>query len=295
MSDPSPSARLPRSVDVDGTGEIRLRVYDFGGTGRRVLAAHATGFNAPAWGPLARALGDAHVVAPDFRGHGMSHVEPGADLAWDRFADDVLSAIDASGWDEDDDQPKPVGIGHSMGGAALLRAEQRRPGTFAGLWLYEPIIFPPSVRAMFREGGNPLARGALRRRPRFASRDEAFANYASKPPMNTFTAEALRGYVDGGFVDDADGVRLACRPEDESRTFDGAAGCHAFEQLGDVACPVVVVRGVFAEMTPAAIAEPAVAELPDGRLSAHDELSHFGPFEDPAGLAAEIDAFIAGL
>ena len=35
------------------------------------------------------------------------------------------------------------GFGHSMGAAALLMAEPRRPGLFAGLVCYEPVIYPP--------------------------------------------------------------------------------------------------------------------------------------------------------
>src|SRR5699024_2088701 len=141
-------------------------------------AAHATGFNALVWTPLAQALDDVHVVAPDLRAHGGSATAPDTDLSWSRFTDDVVTTLDAFGWARPAaDGARPVGIGHSMGGAALLMAEQRHPGTFAGLWLYEPIIFPPSVRAMFGDRENPLAAGALRRRPVFASREEAAANY----------------------------------------------------------------------------------------------------------------------
>lgn len=296
MSDPSPRSR-PTTTRVQSTRGVTLSVHDLGGTGRPVLAAHATGFNALTWGPLAAALPAAHVVAPDFRAHGGSRTEPGADLAWHLFGDDVLATLDASGWSGPSrGSHRPVGIGHSMGGAALLLAEQQRPGSFAALWLYEPIIFPPEVRAGLGAGQNPLAAGALRRRPTFASRDEAVRNYGSKPPMDSFTPEALEGYVTGGFVDGADGtVRLACRPEDESRTFEGAAGCDAFEHLDQVDCPVMVVRGVLEDLSPAAIAGPAADALPRGRLSVHDELSHFGPMEDPVGLAAEIDRFMNGL
>lgn len=261
-----------------------------------MLAAHATGFNALVLEPLVRAIGDAHVVAPDFRGHGGSTVPPGHDLAWDRFADDVLATLDAQGWSGTGDPDRPVGIGHSMGGAALLLAEQRRPGTFAALWVYEPIVFPPEIRSGLGDGGNHLAAGALRRRPTFASRARAEANYASKPPMNSFTSEALAGYVQGGFVDTETGdVRLACRPEDESRTFTGARECDAFEHLTEVECPVRVVRGALAELSPAAIAASVADALPRGRLVTHDELSHFGPMEDPVGLAGEITALIASL
>ncbi|HET8930638.1 MAG TPA: alpha/beta hydrolase [Acidimicrobiales bacterium] len=288
--------RRAEQSTVPSSDGVDLRLHDFGGSGPPVLAAHATGFNGLAWTPLARALAGRHVVAPDFRAHGGSAVSRGADLDWNRFADDVLATVDTVGWDALDASPRPVGVGHSMGGAALLLAELRRPGTFAGLWVFEPIIFPPEVRALSSSVDNPLSAGARRRRPSFASRAEAIATYASKPPMNRFTDEALAGYVEAGFVDEADGsVRLACRPEDEARIYTTASTCTAFEQLGSVTCPVAVVRGAIAELSPAAIAGPAAEALAHGRLVAHDELSHFGPMEDPVGLAAEIEAFVATL
>lgn len=285
----------PDTFAVPSTEGVTLSVHDFTGSGTPVLAAHATGFNGLAWTPLVRALENCHVVAPDFRAHGGSPVPRGANLDWDRFADDVLAVVDADRWTRSDaTRPRPVGIGHSMGGAALLLAELRRPGTFAGLWVYEPIIFPPEVRATAGSADNPLSAGARRRRPSFASKAEAVATYGSKPPMNTFADEALTGYVDAGFVAAPDGtVRLACEPEDEARIYTTSATCTAFEHLGSVGCPVAVVRGAVQEFSPAQIAGPAAEALPHGSLVGHDELTHFGPMEDPTGLAAEVAAFMA--
>lgn len=256
-------------------------------TERRVLAAHATGFCATVWRPVARYLDDAHVLAPDFRGHGQTVTPPGYPFAWDRFADDVLATLDDAGWFDDD---APVtGIGHSMGGAALLLAEIRRPGTFAGLWVYEPITFPAEIRAFMAENENPLSIGARRRRPGFPSVDEAFTIYASKPPMGAFTPDALAGYVEGAFATAPDGsVTLRCRPEDEATVYGTAAGCSAFEHLGDVACPTVVARGRREAVGPAAIADAVADALPRGRLVAFEDLSHFGPMEAPDAIAASI-------
>jgi pimeloyl-ACP methyl ester carboxylesterase len=66
----------------------------------------------------------------DQRGHGSSGKSADRrDDDWALFVDDLLAVLDSiggGGW---------RGVGHSLGGAILLLAEQRRPGTFAGLCL----------------------------------------------------------------------------------------------------------------------------------------------------------------
>ncbi len=129
-------------LHVTSTAGIEIAVHDLGGEGRPALFAHATGFHGRVWEPLASKLSGVHGWAPDLRGHGDSPVPRGHEFAWSRFADDVLSTLDALGLGSATGADQPIGIGHSKGGAALLLAEQRRPGTFAALWCYEPVVFP---------------------------------------------------------------------------------------------------------------------------------------------------------
>src|ERR1700694_5901767 len=158
------------------------------------MFAHATGFHGRVFAPMASHLaGRYRCAALDARGHGDSG-SPASGAFWRGFAEDVLAASDALGG------TSLVGAGHSFGGAALLMAEQARPGTFAALWCFEPIILPPGFPP---EQGpdNRLAQGALKRREVFGSRQEAYENYASKPPLEVLDPEALRAYVDFGFED----------------------------------------------------------------------------------------------
>jgi pimeloyl-ACP methyl ester carboxylesterase len=282
---------------VPTTDDLMLDVHDFGGGGRPALAAHATGFNGLVWRPWAALQHEMHLVAPDFRGHGGSTCPAGVPYSWERYADDVLAVLAAAPWPSSDQDPaRPIGIGHSMGGAALLLAEIRQPRTFAGLWLYEPITFPPEIRSTMGDAENPLAAGARRRRVRFPSRAEAAATYRSKPPLNVFADASMDAYVEGGFVGDPDGsVSLACRPGDEALVYEQASTCAAFEQAGDVTCPVVVAHGARAQGPPAAIAPLLATRLPEGRTAAYEDLGHFGPMEAPARLAADVAAFARSL
>lgn len=271
-----------------------LAVHELGGSGRPTLLCHTTGMHGAVWEPMARALeGGLERWAIDFRAHGASVVPPDTPLPWTGFRDDVLAAVDGL-----ELAPGAIlGIGHSMGGAALLLAEQARPGTFAGLWLFEPIVPPPGLLPTRLDGlPNPLAEGAARRRATFPSTAEALANFASKPPLHQLRADALHAYVRHGFVEDASGdgsVHLACRPDDESRTFQ-AAGHDGFGRLGEVACPVVVACGD--EPFGPVVFAPSIAEaLPAGRLERFGQLGHFGPLEAPERVAAAVSAFAAAL
>ncbi|MCP3934828.1 MAG: alpha/beta hydrolase, partial [Actinomycetia bacterium] len=109
-STPGPSAyRVPSS---DG---VELTLHHLGGTGPPLLISHATGFHGLAYAPMARALGtDFDVWAIDLRGHGGSTPPACGDFVWRGMADDVTAAIAEIG-------VEPVfGVGHSMGGAAIL-------------------------------------------------------------------------------------------------------------------------------------------------------------------------------
>jgi pimeloyl-ACP methyl ester carboxylesterase len=107
--------------------------------------------------------------------------------------------------------------------------------------------------------------------------------------MNGFDPEALHAYVEGGFVEQPDGsVTLACHPEDEARLYEMSRHSGAYDGLSLVTCPVVVARGRIDEGGLAQWADEVATTLPHGRLEPHDELGHFGPMEDPAGVAAAV-------
>jgi pimeloyl-ACP methyl ester carboxylesterase len=272
---------------VASTGGVRVAVHELGGIGRPILFAHATGFCGPVWRPVARGLGDHRNVALDLRAHGRSMRPDDGDLHWRGAAEDLLAVVDALGLDGS------VGVGHSMGGAALLLAEQARPGTFEALWLYEPIVITPSMREGLAEE-NSLAVSAARRRRGFPSARAAFENYASKPPLDVLRPDALEAYVEGGFEILEDGsVTLRCAPEDESETFHMGPTHDAAEHLGEVTCPVTVVKGRD-EPGPAMFADAVADGLPHGRLVKMPSLGHFGPMEDPDAIAASIRAAADG-
>ena len=288
--------RTPDGVDIawyDLSAEVGA-----GEGGRPVVLCHATGFHGHVWLPVAERLGAAgfHCYSFDERGHGDSGRPADGDFSWTGFATDVLAVLEAAGLAD----RRPLAAGWSCGGALLLLAEQRVPDTFRSLYLFEPVVPPVDPAVMVAFGAempaeNPLAAGARKRREVFPSRAAAYDNYASKPPLQRAAPEALRAYVDYGFDGLPDGtVRLKCRGADEAAVYNHGMRHDAYANLPAVTCPVTVACGAETDaFGPDAIAA-MVERLPHGRAEVLPGLSHFGPMEDPAALAARIvSAFTA--
>lgn len=281
------STAEPWVTTPDGT---RISVHDLGGPPTdeeptpTLVMAHALSFHGQVWKPVADRLADRfHCVALDMRGHGASDLPPGWDFDWRGFASDILAVAD-----DMDGANRPHAVGHSSGGTALLLAEQARPGTFAAIWCYEPVVVaanPP----LGRDPDSWMAARARRRRDVFPSRDDAYRAYAAKEPFSTFAPRALRLYVDDGFEDVAEGgVRLKCRPETEAGVAEMATANHCFGRLGQITCPVTVVTGAESEGLDPSVFERVVDALPEGRLETLPHLTHYGPFEDPEAVATSI-------
>jgi pimeloyl-ACP methyl ester carboxylesterase len=275
MTPPEPVRR------VRGAGGVEIATYHLGGAGPPVLLLHATGFHGRCFLPMAPALTNQFSVwSIDQRGHGSSGKAPdGRYDDWTLFVDDlfaVLEAIGQEGW---------RGIGHSLGGAILLLAEQRRPGTFTDLCVYEPVVIPPVEPGEGFGGGISMSELARKRRHFFSSRAEARQNFATKPPMNRFAPAALDAYVTYGFVDDpAGGVTLACTGEDEASVYEGAPTSHAWEGLSGVRPPVTVLGGFDPRDPVSRFIEDVARKVQRGAARRLQGLTHFGPFEDPVGV-----------
>jgi len=262
-------------------GPVHLAVHAWGGDGPPVLLAHPTGFHGRIWAPIADRL-VAHrrtVFSFDFRGHGDSDAQE-SDYSWHGFADDVLAVTDHLGLAGD---PTLLAAGHSKGGAALVLGELAAPATYARLWLYEPIIFPALETLPPREEFG-MALAARRRRNEWVSKDEAFASYSTKPPLDVMTADALHAYVDYGLRDRGDGVfELKCRPEIEAQIYTMGPTHGAFGRLDNVQPPTLVVCGEHTSSIPPHMARAVAERMPHGSVEVMTGVGHFGPQEDPDG------------
>lgn len=271
---------------IASTKGAQVALHDLGGDGPNLLLTHANGFCGQMWQPAARELASvAHCWALDFRGHGDSVSAPDEDYHWNGMADDVLAAVDAL-------EPLPrLAAGHSLGGASILKAELVRPGTFDRAWLFEPVTIPGFF--LPPEGVKALGNMARLRKEIFESRQAAYDRYSGRPPFSLLDPEVLRAYVDHGFRLLPDGTAtMKCPREVEATIFENPDKT-AFERLGEVATSVTVAVGTDAD--PPALVAPFVAEqLANATLERFDDLTHFGPLQQPSRIAAAIAAALFG-
>lgn len=258
-----------------------LSLTAWGAGAPAVLVVHATGFCKEVWQPVVRRMTRARlVVAVDQRGHGDSPPVPGPCDWWD-LGRDLLRVIDHLAG------RRPVGLGHSSGGAALVMAELLRPGTFSALLLVEPIIFPPPY---FRAADNPMSAAARRRRAAFPSPDAACSAWRGRGAFRGWTAEALDLYVAHALREQDGAWVLKCSPEVEAEFYRGATAHGAWERLGEVACPVVLVVGAGSDTYSGSFGRALAARFAAARLEVVEGAGHFVPMERPGALAAILDA-----
>jgi pimeloyl-ACP methyl ester carboxylesterase len=220
----TPPRRL--SVPVNnrwGAGE--MSVMDFGDPKRPVdlVFVHANGFNAATYRTLLAPLsGSLRIWAPDLRGHGRTTLPTSTvgRFSWADHRDDLIALIDAI------DGPPVVMSGHSMGGTSSLLAAAERRDQVSGLVLLDPVIWTHAwVRAfqfpLLRDLPKriPIARGALRRRRLFDSREQALKAYRGRGAFKGWPEMMLADYISDGLIETDEGFTLTCTPEWEASNY----------------------------------------------------------------------------
>jgi len=188
----------------------------------RLVFLNANGFNGLAYRSILEPLG-VHAIGLDLRGHGHTQLPTGSDSLskHSNYAADVVSYLQAH------INEKTILAGHSLGANCAVLAACASPDLVEKVICFDPIILPMMARLSMSNGWSrkylqnnyPLAKSAGRRRDEFASMEAAYKRFHKRGPFKDFPDEALWDYVYGGVVPHEDGVRLACRPRWEQRTY----------------------------------------------------------------------------
>jgi pimeloyl-ACP methyl ester carboxylesterase len=213
-------------------------------------------------------------------------------FAWANITKEYTKAMDIWGLSGRGDV---FGFGHSQGGYALLSAALERPGTFAHVFGFEPVIFLAPKNAVV---GNPMdnfmANNARKRREVFASKQEAYENYRAKLPFKMADDDVTRSYVHWGFEDLPDGgVRLKCRAAWEGELF-SLSMSDLYHRLPAVDCPVTLGLGEFTSDAFNESVPLQHAQMPNSSVMHFPGRSHFGPLENTDEMAAVIRTSFLG-
>ncbi|MDX1733596.1 MAG: alpha/beta hydrolase [Halioglobus sp.] len=282
--------RQPRQRFID-TGDTRIAVNHWRGSGDPVLLLHATGFHSRCWDQVVHLLPERDIYAADLRFHGASG--DNGKVSWAAMCADILHVVETL------DLQRTVGAGHSIGGHILARVAVRVPQHFARLLLIDPVIQCPERYARMRRfaaqhsaADHPVSR----RRNQWRGPQEMYERFLSRPPFNTWRPEVLRDYCDHalGPADAQGNHPLACDPLHEASIYmHQENNAVIYEELPDLQLPVTLLR-----------APPGTGSTPDFRNSptwpqlagvlpdCHEvylpDNNHFIPMQDPALVAKYI-------
>jgi pimeloyl-ACP methyl ester carboxylesterase len=279
-------------VELPGRG-VELALLDWGGAGPPLLLAHANGFCAAIWDPVARQLREHfRVVGYDARGHGDSSRPPVPDgYGWHEFGADAAALAEWLLADLGGDA-LVYGVGHSFGGTAIFEAASERPDLFARIALLDPVLHPPETEPTAEriERRRHMVETAQRRRGIWPSRDAVREAWSGRELFAAWDPRALELYLGEGFRDLPDGrVELKCPGEVEGAVFSGHARRDIYkvaEQLQTPALLLFAAAGHFDRGICETLADKArcmrLEDLPFG---------HLLPMEAPDPVAERLVCF----
>ncbi len=292
-----PGARAPLRHDVDVDGHMQV-AFEWNPASRgeapTLVLVHATGFHARLWDRVVLALGDRHVVAIDQHGHGRSEGEPVEH--WGTFVDGLAAMIDGLGI-----PAGAVGVGHSMGGHALVGVAARKPDAFERLLLIDPVIADPESYSV--GGGSLPGRGpnpVAKRKRYFESPEAMWRRFVDRHPYALFREDVVMDYCRYGLLERAEADErgaweLACPPEVEASVYTTSrTNAAIFDAVSAAVLPIAILRASpGAEGGPIDFAVsptwPGLVDaFPNARERHLPELSHFMPMQDPGFVAQAI-------
>lgn len=260
--------------------DVDLAVYSWPGAGRPLVFAHATGFHARCWDAVIGDLPGRQRFAMDMRGHGLS-AKPEPPYHWLDFGLDVAALADAYDW------RGAIGVGHSAGGHAMAVAAAHQQERFAALILVDPVILPEEYY-----DAEPLeSHFASRRRNEWPGPEAMYERFKDREPFCQWDQRVLHDYCTYGLLPSPDGFDyvLACPPEVEASIYINSVYANIYPLLGQVRCPVWVVRSNRAvQNVTDMMGSPTVPDLARHFARGQDlvvDASHFVPMEQPALVA----------
>jgi pimeloyl-ACP methyl ester carboxylesterase len=257
-------------------GDVTIRC-EARGAGLPLVLLHGFPLDHAMWDAQIVSLArDFRVIAPDLRGFGASTLTPGdvdEGVGMDRYAADVLAAIDALGVVE-----PIVLVGFSMGGYAAWQVALNNPQRLRGLVLCDTRAVGDTEEAA--AGRHKMAQAVL---------DAGCAEpaLAMLPKLLAPETHEQRPDVVAAVKD----MILRQSPEAIAAAQRGMARrADVRGQLATIHCPCLGIVGTGDVISPAKEMREIIAAIPGARL---EEIpgGHMSPMENPDGVTEAIRAF----
>jgi pimeloyl-ACP methyl ester carboxylesterase len=268
---------IDRFVTREG---LRLHLVDHEGEGPAIVFLHGGTAHARWWDFVVAAIGPGfRSLALDLRGHGDSDWAAGGAYRVRDYVDDLAFVVAQLGL------TRPVVVGHSLGSFVALDYAVEHPRGASGVVVVDG-------RASFGAAGTRYLRllgmfGAAE----YTSVDEATRRFQPLPKETIAAREVLAHVVRHG-VRESHGV-WTTKFDRES-----LAGLDVFDlraRLGEIQCPVLVVRGERSTVLSRESADRLVAACRRGRLVELAGCHHHVLVDRPDALAAEIRSFVRSI
>jgi pimeloyl-ACP methyl ester carboxylesterase len=261
---------------------------------RCIVFAHGNGFPAGTYARLFEAWRAAgyEVLAPRQVGHDPRF--PVGD-GWARLRDELAHFIERHA-------AAPVFlVGHSLGGLLCLKTATRRPQLVRGVVVLDsPIVTGWRAQAVHLAKLTGLmprlspGRISRRRRREWPTREAVAQHFAGKSVFACWDPRVLADYVQAGFEERGDRVRLAFEPEVETRIYDTLPHDMARTlRRHPPSCPVGFIAGTRSEEMRRGGTE--TAQRLAGARFRWMEGTHLYPMESPAPTAALVLELLADM
>jgi pimeloyl-ACP methyl ester carboxylesterase len=258
------------------------------GTGPPLALLHSGLLSHKEWEPAVESLADRfRVVLPDLPLHGDSEDHPRHPYTLDWFAEVI------GGFSREVLGPRPLLAGHDAGAEVLLHAVRTGSVRPARLVLMSNRMHARPERARLRAAWRMSAQAAavpgldrlLSHGARAVFAPERGLRLSARG--NPAAADLMRH----AFADVPGNSNLARSWAKCARSWPRGAQTHLLDLYPRLQMPVLLLWADQDPLHPLAVAEEALALLPDGQLRVLQSAGFLLAYDDPVGLARELSAF----
>jgi pimeloyl-ACP methyl ester carboxylesterase len=280
---------MVRRAEVTGPGGVRLAAWEFSeppkdqeAPGRPgVLLLHGLMGRSVHWAGPARWLSARYrAVGLDQRGHGRSEKPAAGPYDRDAFVSDAEAAL------EQLEMAPAVLIGHAMGALTAWQLAARRPDLVRAL-----VICDMRASALGEESQREWRRWYTSWPLPFASLADVRRWFGAEDPLLSRPSPARGAYYAEVMEERADGWYPVFSPEQMLQARESWVHDAHWEELAQVQCPTLVLRGLDGELGRAE-AQEMVRVLPRGSYADIPDAGHLAHHDSPAAWQATVEPFL---